>query len=38
MTNNLLHPKTPYNPESPHYIQPGLTEQEIESLLLEVGV
>ena len=29
---------SPYNPESPHYIQPGLTEQEIESLLLEVGV
>ena len=29
---------SPYNPESPGYIQQGLTWETIQSLLLEVGV
>lgn len=30
--------KSPYNPEAPHYIQQGLTQETIEPLLGEVGV
>jgi len=29
---------SPYNPESPRYIQQGLSWESMESLLLEVGV
>ncbi|NEP80699.1 MAG: hypothetical protein F6K17_11340 [Okeania sp. SIO3C4] len=29
---------SPYNPESPTYIKQGLTREQMQSLLLEVGV
>ncbi|MBH8555467.1 hypothetical protein I8751_24600 [Nostocaceae cyanobacterium CENA357] len=29
---------SPYNPEAPHYIQQGLTWENMQALLLEVGI